>query len=87
MYQVVFSESVVKELKKLDKQTARVIKNWIARNLQGVVDPRLQGKPLKGKLHGIWRYRIGEYRLFAEIQDDRLIILLIKIGHRREVYR
>ncbi len=87
MYQVMFSEKVVKELKKLDKQTARVIKNWIAKNLVETVDPRLHGKALTGDLQGIWRYRIGDYRLFAEIQDDKLIIFLIDVGHRREVYK
>ena len=79
MYQVQFSEKVVKELKKLDKQTARVIRNWIAKNLVDTVDPRLHGKPLTGNLRGIWRYRIGDYRLFAEINDNELIIFMIDI--------
>ena len=87
MYQIQFSEKVVKELKKLDKQTARVIRNWIAKNLVDTVDPRLHGKPLTGNLQGIWRYRIGDYRLFAEINDNELIIFMIDIGHRREIYK
>jgi len=87
MYQVRFSENVVKELKKLDKQTARVIKNWIAKNLVDTMDPRLHGKPLKGNLQGIWRYRVGDYRLFAEIIDEELVVFLVDIGHRREVYK
>ena len=87
MYQIQFSEKVVKELKKLDKQTARVIRNWIAKNLVDTVDPRLHGKPLTGNLQGIWRYRIGDYRLFAEINDNELIIFMIDIGHRREIHK
>ena len=87
MYQIQFSEKVVKELKKLDKQTARVIRNWIAKNLVDTVDPRLHGKPLTRNLQGIWRYRIGDYRLFAEINDNELIIFMIDIGHRREIYK
>ena len=87
MYQVRFSENVVKELKKLDKQTARVIKNWIAKNLVDTMDPRLHGKSLTGNLQGIWRYRVGDYRLFAEIIDEELVVFLVDIGHRREVYK
>lgn len=87
MYQVKFSEHAVKELKKLDKPTARVIKNWIIKNLVDTTDSRRHGKPLTGNLKEIWRYRIGDYRLFAEIQDDVLIVFLFEITHRREIYR
>ena len=87
MYQVRFSEHAVKELKKLDKQTARVIKNWVVKNLVDTTDPRQHGKSLTGNLKGVWRYRVGDYRLFAEIQDDVLIVFLFDIAHRREVYR
>ena len=87
MYQVRFSEHAVKELKKLDKQTARVIKNWVVKNLVDTTDPRQHGKSLTGNLKGVWRYRVGDYRLFAEIQDDVLIVFLFEIAHRRDVYR
>ncbi|MEE1598322.1 type II toxin-antitoxin system RelE/ParE family toxin [Acidaminococcus fermentans] len=87
MYQVRFSEHAVKELKKLDKQTARVIKNWVVKNLVDTTDPRQHGKSLTENLKGVWRYRVGDYRLFAEIQDDVLIVFLFEIAHRREVYR
>ena len=68
MYKVEFTESAVKQLKKLDKQTVRVIKNWVIKNLVNTPDPRLHGKALKGNLKGIWRYRVGDYRLFASIE-------------------
>ncbi|WP_288311051.1 type II toxin-antitoxin system RelE/ParE family toxin [uncultured Acidaminococcus sp.] len=87
MYQVRFSEHAVKELKKLDKQTARVIKNWVVKNLVDTTDPRQHGKSLTRNLKGVWRYRVGDYRLFAEIQDDVLIVFLFEIAQRREVYR
>ena len=70
MYRVEFSESTVKALKKLDRHTARVIKNWVVKNLVDCDDPRIHGKALKGNLSGIWRYRVGDYRLFADIHDD-----------------
>ena len=59
MYKVEFSESALKALKKLDKQTARVIKNWVIKHLVDCDDPRVHGKALKGNLAGIWRYRVG----------------------------
>ena len=87
MYQLKILESEEKELKKLDKQTVRIIKNWIVKNLVCVENPMVKGRALKGNLEGIWRYRVGDYRLFARIEDDTMIIFLIDIGHRREIYR
>ena len=87
IYEVEYTESFVKRLKKLDKQTQRVIVNWITKHLKGSVDPRLYGKPLKGNLAGVWRYRVGDYRIFARIEDDKLVVFLFDIGHRREVYK
>lgn len=87
MYQVKILESVKKELKKLDRQTVRIIKNWIVKKLMTVEDPRIYGKPLKGKLKGIWRYRVGDWRLFATIDDGKMIIFLFEIRHRKEIYR
>ena len=87
MYEVIYSESVKKQLKKIDKQTARIIKNWIEKNLINTIDPRTKGKPLKGNLKGIWRYRVGDYRIFATIEDDKLVFFLFDIGHRKEVYK
>jgi len=75
-----------KEFKKLDRYTQRMIKVWIEKNLIDCENPRAHGKPLTANLSGQWRYRIGDYRLLTEIQDDKLIILALSIGHRREVY-
>lgn len=50
-------------------------------------DPRVRGKPLRGNESGLWRYRIGDYRVIASIEDDRLVIVAIKLGHRSQVYR
>ncbi|NLD10698.1 MAG: type II toxin-antitoxin system RelE/ParE family toxin [Clostridiales bacterium] len=83
MYQIKILESVEKELSKMDKQTVRIIKNWIVKNLVDTDDPRNKGKALKG----IWRYRIGDYRLFATIEDDIMTVFLFEISHRRDVYK
>lgn len=86
MYQVKISKSFEKQLSKLDKQVIRVIKNWIIKNLVDTKDPRQKGKALTGNLKAIWRYRIGDYRLFAKIEDKELTIFLFDIGHRRDIY-
>lgn len=87
MYEVIFTDSALKELKKLDKSVVRVIKNWVVKNLVDCVDQKMHGKPLKGNLEGIWRYRVGGYRLFADIQDDKLVIFLFEVAHRKEIYK
>ena len=86
-YKVRMSESVVKTLKKMDRQTVRIIKNWILKNLVDTTDPRQHGKALTGNLSGVWRYRVGDYRLFAEINDQEILIFIFEIGHRREIYK
>ena len=85
-YSVFYMPRVVKELEKMDKFTRRIIIDWIDKNLVNCEDPRIHGKPLTANRVGQWRYRIGDYRIIAEIRDNELIILLIGIGHRREVY-
>ena len=75
-----------KEFKKLDKYTQLMIKAWIDKNLDGCENPRIHGKGLTANLSGQWRYRIGDYRLICQIEDDRLVILALSVGHRREVY-
>ena len=86
-YQVRFTDSAVRELKKLDRQNVRVIKNWVVKNLVDCPDPRAHGKMLTGDLKGVWRYRVGDYRLFAEIRDDVVTIFVFEVAHRSEVYR
>ena len=71
---------------KLDRQTQKIIKSWIEKNLSKAEDPRIHGKGLTANRSGQWRYRIGDYRLLCDIQDDKLIIVMIDVGHRREIY-
>lgn len=75
-----------KEFKKLDKYTQRMIKGWIEKNLVGEENPRRHGKGLTANRSGQWRYRIGDYRLLCHIDDVKLIILALSVGHRREIY-
>jgi len=76
-----------REFKKLDRYTQRILKAWIEKHLVGCENPRAIGKSLTVNRKGTWRYRIGDYRLLCDIQEERLVILALTIGHRREVYK
>lgn len=86
MYHVSYTPQAIKELKKIDKHTRTLILAWIEKNLIGCIDPRQHGKGLIANHKGKWRYRVGDYRLISEIQDDKVIILVINIGHRKDIY-
>lgn len=81
-----FEASALKELKKLGPQAAREILGFLDGRIAGTEDPRTFGKALKGDLKGLWRYRVSDYRLICSIQDQRLIVLVLKVGHRRDIY-
>ena len=85
-YQVRFAEKALKQLKKLDKPVQKLILNWLQKNLEGVDEPRLKGKALVSNYSGEWRYRVGDYRLIADIQDEIVTILIIAVGHRKDIY-
>ncbi len=76
-----------REFKKLDRYTQRMIKAWIEKNLVDCTDPRTHGKGLTADRSGQWRYRIGDYRLICLIEDDKLVILALSIGHRSDIFR
>jgi len=71
----------------MDAKTSGTIISWIEKNLIGTDDPRKKGKPLTGEYHGIWRYRVGDYRVFAKVEDNQLIILVLDVRNRRTAYR
>jgi len=85
-YSVETTSRFDKEFKKLDRYTQLMIKSWITKNLIDCENPRIHGKVLVANRKGQWRYRIGDYRLICLIEDDRLIITALNIGHRRDVY-
>jgi mRNA interferase RelE/StbE len=87
MYRVKISEKALKALINLNKQIARMIVAWIEKNLEGTNNPRDNGKRLSHDKKGIWRYRVGNYRILANIINDELIILLIEFGHRKDIYK
>ena len=85
-YKVEYTEQAIKELKKIDKNTQFFILAWIEKNLVDCENPRQHGKGLTANRSGEWRYRVGDYRIIAEIEDDKVITFVLTVGHRREVY-
>ena len=85
-YRVILSEKARKTLKKLDKHTSSLIIGWIEKNLEGCENPRIHGKGLTANRSGQWRYRVGNYRLICEIQDEKIAILVLEVGHRKNIY-
>ena len=87
MYQVRYSKKAQKQIKKLDKSVQRFLFSWIDKHIDGSDNPRQLGKGLSGNHAREWRYRIGDYRLICDIEDDKLIILALEFGHRRDIYK
>ena len=85
-WQVKFDDRARKELRKLDAQSQDRILGWIRKTLATDLDPRRVGTPLKGRMKGLWRYRVGDFRILCQIRDDEVLVLVIRIGHRRDVY-
>lgn len=85
-YEVLIEAKAQKQLKKMDYIQARSINKWIEKNLIGCTNPYFSGKALKGNLKDYWRYRVGNYRLFARIDNEKIIIIIVKVGHRQGVY-
>ena len=83
-YDVQYSDKADKELAKTDHFQARIIIAWVEKNLVGCANPRLHGMALVGSDY--WRYRVGDYRLIADIQDNLVLIEIVRVGHRRDVY-
>lgn len=86
-WSVEWDERARKELRRLDPSAQREILRYLRERVAGSDDPRRHGRALRGTRHGLWRYRIGAYRLICNIEDDRLVVLVLAAGHRRDVYR
>ena len=86
-YRVETTTRFDREFKKLDRYTQRLVKGWIEKNLVDCTDPRIHGKGLTANHSGQWRYRIGDYRLICLIENDKLVILTLTIGHSSEIYK
>ena len=86
MYTLVLSEKAIKQLKKIDKSSAKLIISWLEKNIDNCNNPRIHGKALKGNLAEYWRYRVGDYRIICSIEDEELVVIAIAVGHRKDIY-
>ena len=83
-----YTETALKQLKKLDRPVARRLVDFMDERVAGAADPRSVGQALTGPLLGsYWRYRVGDYRIICDLQDGALTVLVLEVGHRKDVYR
>ncbi|MCS5694048.1 type II toxin-antitoxin system RelE/ParE family toxin [Cyanobium sp. FGCU-6] len=81
------SETAKRQIKKLDASNAQTILRYLNRLVLETSDPRERGNGLRANLAGLWRYRVGEYRVICSLEDHELVVLVLQIGHRRDVYK
>ena len=86
-YTVRYAKAALKSLQKLDRPIAAMLYAWVGKSLVGCTDPRAHGKALTANRSGLWRYRVGDYRLIAQIDDSAVTILMLEIGHRSSIYK
>ena len=82
-----YARSVQKQVAKLDPQIRRRVRDFLEDRIASLDDPRSAGHSLTGQLSGLWRYRAGDFRIICDIQDHRLVVLVVEIGHRGDIYR
>jgi mRNA interferase RelE/StbE len=86
VWRVEFDRDAARDLRKLGAEAQRMILRFLRERIATADDPRRFGRALARDLKGLWRYRVGDYRIVASIEDDRFIVLVVTVGHRREVY-
>jgi mRNA interferase RelE/StbE len=87
IWTVEISRTAEKQIKKLDRAAQVSVVRFFREQVEPASNPRLLGKPLHGDKQGLWRYRVGNYRLICEIQDKRVVVHVLRVGHRKDVYR
>ena len=82
-----YTDAARTQLRRLDKSAARRIVNYMDERIAPLEDARSQGKALRGPLGEFWRYRVGEYRVICDLHDEKLRVLVVRVGNRKDVYR
>lgn len=85
-WKIDFSDSVLKSLRHIDNSQKRRIFSYLKSHVLGSDNPRQFGKALTGYMAGLWRYRVGDYRIVVSIQDDKVLVLVVRIAHSKDVY-
>ena len=86
-YKLVLSDDALKQLKKMDRHVGMMLAKDLKKRLDGLDNPRQFGKALVGDYKGLWRYRVGNYRVICDIIDNKMVILALEMGHRKDIYR
>jgi mRNA interferase RelE/StbE len=87
-WRIELSVEASRELDQLDRQVSRRIEKFLHDRITPLQNPRSIGKPLQGRKFGeLWRYRVGDYRLICQIREEQILVLVVRIGHRKEIYR
>ena len=87
MWMIRYLKSTQKDAQQLDPQIRKRIKEFMEQRVAKLENPRRLGEPLKGQLADLWRYRVGSYRIICELRDQELVVIVIRIGHRKNVYK
>jgi mRNA interferase RelE/StbE len=85
-WKIEFDPGARRELEKLDKSVSNRILKFLHERVAALDDPRKIGERLQGTLRQLWKYRVGDYRLICSLNDDRLVVIVVRIGHRRQIY-
>jgi len=86
-WRIEIGRTATRQITKLDHQAQKSILNFLRERLSQADNPRQWGRALQGEKRGLWRYRVGDYRLICDIQDESITILVLELGHRKDVYR
>jgi len=86
-WRIEITRTASKQITKLDRRAQEAILSFLRERLSPADNPRQWGRALQGEKRGLWRYRVGDYRLICDIQDERITILVLELGHRKDVYR
>jgi len=86
-WRIEFDPAAIKELERLDKTVERRIVRFLRERVANLDDPRQMGGSLQGTRSGLWRYRVEDYRIICSLEHDRLVVLVLQDGHRRDVYK
>lgn len=87
IWRIEITRTAERQITKLDRPAQRSIQRFLRERLTPADNPRQWGKPLHGENRGLWRYRVGDYRLICDIQDEKITVLVLDVGHRKDVYR
>jgi mRNA interferase RelE/StbE len=85
-WQIEWDEEALKELKKLGHTASKSLVSYLENRIATDEDPRRFGKALTGDKVGLWRYRVGDYRIICRIEDEIIVVLVLRVGHRRDIY-